>query len=283
MAYNTKAKETNLKKYGHACSFWGKNGTLASNKELWLKSQKANFDRIENSKKRIIEALKENSIEVLDMPQDNHTKLYGTKLNYHCLKCGCTFSHIQRYKIPQCPNCKDTARRSKAEDEIFNFISSFYDGNIIKNDRSIIGPKEIDIWIPEKKLAIEYNGIYFHMINKQASAYEKYLLCKEKGIKLITIFDVQWSLEKTKIKKAIKTCIEQGGCVFLDENGNHNNQFPLYEGIKTISTFEPRKIFLKEYNKKCPKSQQEYFFIDCGALSICDLELSKTLNPNVFC
>lgn len=31
-----------------------------------------------------------------------------------------------------------------------------------KNDRTILRPKEIDVWIPEKNLGIEVNGVYWH-------------------------------------------------------------------------------------------------------------------------
>ena len=43
------------------------------------------------------------------------------------------------------------------EKEILNFISSIYAGEIIENDRELISPLELDIVIPEFKLAIEFN------------------------------------------------------------------------------------------------------------------------------
>lgn len=279
MAYNEKAKNTNLQKYGNICSLHGVNGVL-NDKNIFYKTQKFNRDQVKNAKIRLLKILKENNIKLLS-DINSLKKLYGNELEYICLNCGCEFKHFQRYKPPICPNCKNKEKRSKAEDEILMFIKSFYKGRIIKNDRNIIHPKELDIYLPDIKLAIEYNGVYFHMINKQSS-FEKYNLCKEKNIKLIQIFDCQWSLEKTRIKKAIKCSILNGGCLYLNKDGSHNNQFPLYKEIKIEKIINPQKIFLKDYNKKCPKSQQNYFFIDCGAFLI-DIELSKALYQNLIC
>ena len=288
MAYNQKARETNLKKYGHACSFWGKNGTLRTNEELFKKSQKANIDRVEGSKKRILQGLKEAGIEMMtDLTKLN--KMYGTFCSYRCLKCGCEFNHIQRYKIPSCPNCKKALRRSKGEDEILAFIKSFYNGKIILNDRTILEGKKIDIFLPELKLGIEFNGIYFHMVNHQDN-YAKTVELLKRGIKLIQIFDIQWNCNKDRIKKAIKICIEFGGCIFKDnilsdeKNFYHNDQFPMFENIHASEKISPRRRMASSIkNFKCPKSQSNHFFVDCGASKIEDIEMSKSQYPFVFC
>lgn len=280
MAYNAKARETNLKKYGHPCSLHGPNGVLKQNKDYFLKSQKANIDRVKAAKKRLLDGLKIMNIELLS-DISNLNKLYGKNLEYKCNNCNTVFWHIQRYKIPECPGCKIKEKRSKSVDEIVSFLKTFYKGIILKNDRNIIHPKEIDIYLPELKLGIEFNGVYFHMINHQ-NAYEKMKLCNAKGIKLIQIFDIQFSLEKSRILKAIKTCILYGGCVFLDKESHHSQQFPLFGEIEALEELTPKKIFLCDYYKKCPKSQRSYYFIDCGALII-DTELSKTLYQKVVC
>ncbi len=70
---------------------------------------------------------------------------------------------------------------------------------VIENDRSqIINPKtgynlELDIWIPELKKAIEYNGEYWH--NNIIAEYrdsQKQLQCKNKGIDLLIIKEENW-------------------------------------------------------------------------------------------
>ena len=48
---------------------------------------------------------------------------------------------------------------SSPEKDIINFLNI---SNIKNNIRSIISPYELDIYLPEYKLAIEYNGLYWH-------------------------------------------------------------------------------------------------------------------------
>ena len=83
---------------------------------------------------------------------------------------------------------------SYAENQIYNQIKEQFP-SAISNSRSIIKPLELDIYIPEKKVAIEYNGMYWHSVikNKNKNYHQnKTLLCKEKGVDLIHIFENEW-------------------------------------------------------------------------------------------
>ena len=51
------------------------------------------------------------------------------------------------------------------------FIKSIYSDEIIENSRTIISPKELDIYIPQKNLAIEYDGLYWHDENHVENKY----------------------------------------------------------------------------------------------------------------
>ncbi len=57
--------------------------------------------------------------------------------------------------------------------------------------RSIISPQEIDIYVPEKKLAIEVCGLYYHssLFKPDRFHYDKLLACEKLGLKLVTIFE----------------------------------------------------------------------------------------------
>lgn len=48
------------------------------------------------------------------------------------------------------------------EKKIVNILKKNFKFNIIENSRKIISPQELDIYIKDLKLAIEYNGTYFH-------------------------------------------------------------------------------------------------------------------------
>lgn len=82
--------------------------------------------------------------------------------------------------------------KSKAESYILDHLE--YNGQIQPNNRKIINPKELDIYIPDLKLAIEFNGIYWHAEERQNNIYihrEKSILCHNKGIRLIHIFEFE--------------------------------------------------------------------------------------------
>lgn len=84
------------------------------------------------------------------------------------------------------------SNKSKAEQYIIDKLD--YQGTIKRNDRTIIKPKELDIYIPELKLAIEYNGIYWHSIESGADKYvhrNKSVACRNLGIRLIHIFEFE--------------------------------------------------------------------------------------------
>ena len=107
---------------------------------------------------------------------------------------------------------------SSKEIEVFNFLKSFYKGEISRNVKGLIGKKELDIYIPEKRLAIEFDGLLWHSdLNLKDyksvpdeetknifkwKQFEKTKLCEEKGIRLIHIFEDDWDF-KNKIVKDI--------------------------------------------------------------------------------
>lgn len=100
------------------------------------------------------------------------------------------------------------AKSSVGQLQVASYIESL-GFTIIMNDRKLIAPLELDIIIPEKHIAIEYCGIYFHSEtwgNKDRNYHlRKYDLCKEKGYKLITIFENEWFNKKDIIKSILAT------------------------------------------------------------------------------
>lgn len=64
---------------------------------------------------------------------------------------------------PRCPICNPyLGRFSILEKQIVDYIKFLNIENIIENSKKIIPPLELDIFLPEKKLAIEFNGTYWH-------------------------------------------------------------------------------------------------------------------------
>lgn len=103
--------------------------------------------------------------------------------------------------------------KSTFEQEIVYYLQSLGITNIITNKRTMIG-KELDIFLPDFNLAIEYNGIYWHhdKIQHITKSYhrDKFKLCESNGIELFTIFSDSWEnkkdIWKDKIKSKLKLC-----------------------------------------------------------------------------
>ena len=110
--------------------------------------------------------------------------------------------------------------KSSYELEIATFLreSNF---EVKTSDRTQIKPYELDFYLPEYKVAIEFQGDYWHMNpaifdaneyhkRKHKFAYEiwakdreKAEMCSEKGISLIPIWESDWNYNKTAIKQQI--------------------------------------------------------------------------------
>jgi DNA-directed RNA polymerase subunit RPC12/RpoP len=124
---------------------------------------------------------------------------------WRCNQCSKEFEdHLDDGHIPQCPTCYPRVK-SQGEEDLYAFVKSLYNGEIIRNTRSVIAPLELDIFIPDKKLAIEYHGIYRHseISGSKDRNYHlrKTLNCQLHDVRLIQIFDVEW-LEKNHIVKS---------------------------------------------------------------------------------
>lgn len=110
------------------------------------------------------------------------------------------------------------------EKEVTEFVKSIYPNKIIENDRKIIKPKELDIYIPNKNVAIECDGLYWHSTEQLTSKGQfifssdekkhyknkqliKTLLCEEKGIRLIHIFEDEWNTKKEICKSILASSL----------------------------------------------------------------------------
>ncbi len=108
------------------------------------------------------------------------------KVQIICPEHGSFFQKPNNHKQGQgCPQCK-----SNKKEEFLTNLFKEYNINYIYNDRTIIAPLEIDIFIPDFKFGIEHNGLYFHSYGKNSwSALNNYHLLNknrhlEKTIKM---------------------------------------------------------------------------------------------------
>lgn len=99
-------------------------------------------------------------------------------------------------------NYKPNYNRSKNELKLYQLICDSIHDEVISSDRQVISPYELDIYIPNRHIAIEYNGVYYYCIENGTSKdyhLNKSLLCREKGIRLIHIYDFENFDEQAKL------------------------------------------------------------------------------------
>lgn len=86
-------------------------------------------------------------------------------------------------------------KHSIFEQEVITYIKSVYTGTIILGNKSILGGKELDIYLPELNLAIECNGTFWHSESNGRTQFyhvSKVMACKAQNIHLMHIWDYQW-------------------------------------------------------------------------------------------
>lgn len=193
-----KAKEVFIKKYGVDNPF-----KLEKSK----KNQKENYHKkaiknIQDTKGYEIEFIDDKTFKV-----KNGCKIHGDII----IKNSIFYTRTKPERLavaPLCPICNPIASQSSGiEITIKNFLD-LLGVNYIENNRKLLGGQELDIIIPDKKIAIECNGIYWHSeIFKLDKKYHqnKSLKCKNAGYQLIHIWEDDLAMHKDIIFDYLKS------------------------------------------------------------------------------
>lgn len=193
-----KIKNTKLKKYGDE-----NYNNSKKNKETQLK--------------HFYKLLFENRLNNEYIPLFNLDEYVGIEKKYKFkhTKCGHEFyDSLDNGHVPVCRNCYPLeSNKSKYEDELYDFIDTLLPNEIIiRNDKKILNNiYELDIFIPNKKIAIEFNGLYWHseIGGKKSKKYHlgKTKFCFLKNIRLIHVFEDEWVLKKEIVKNRLKNIL----------------------------------------------------------------------------
>lgn len=129
---------------------------------------------------------------------------------FKCLKCGHIFKGNFHGTGPKCDTCHPRGHGiSLEETDVYNFVKSIYKGDIERHNRTVLKRKELDIFFPDLKIAIEYDGVYWHGFSKNTKkSLEQFVddinfkrnRCEEKEIRLITISEMDWIYHKERFK-----------------------------------------------------------------------------------
>lgn len=116
-----------------------------------------------------------------------------------------------------CPKCRPQG--SSPENELADFIHGLgYD--IVRNTRKIINPLELDIVLPNEKIAFEFNGIFWH--SEQAGKSVKYhqnktLQTSRAGYRLFHVYESDWDLNRAEMEVKILRILDKPQCPDLSQ------------------------------------------------------------------
>lgn len=140
---------------------------------------------------------------------------------------------------------------SRGENELRQYIQELFPNEKIERVWNLIQNKEIDIYIPNLKIGIEFNGCFWHSTNPKYGVSNDYhlkksLAAKEQGIQLIHIWEDEWKENKERIKVWLK-------------NKLFGIEDKLFEGDLSK---EPEKLFKDAI--PIPIKRGEFICYNCG-------------------
>lgn len=186
--YNTqKNKQTKLERYGNP----NYNNTAKNKKTCLERYGRDNVFKGEEGKALVVEgSMKKYGV---SNPHKTIAVINKTK-NTNLLKYGKTT-----------PKNFHARNISKGETEVFEYISSIINQEVVHSDRKTLEHFELDIYIPSLKLGVEYDGDYWHSLPKMVERDKrKNQECYQKGIKLIRIKESDWLKNQEEIKMKLK-------------------------------------------------------------------------------
>lgn len=201
----------------------------------------------------------------------NYEYVNKTKFKIKCVFCN-TFYVKRLIDIENGVKCFHCKKRT-GEKEIYDFISKKIKYTI-SNDRSILKPKEIDVYVPEKNIGVEFHGLAWHSLLTRPDMKEhfnKRKNCERQNIKLLQFFEDEWKEKKYICKSIINNSLGIIGekvfarkCTLqkiktkqaklylnnwhIDGYVNSEVSFGLFYDNEIVSIISLRKPFHKKYN-----------------------------------
>ena len=139
---------------------------------------------------------------------------------FKCKKCGNLFYSAHNAGMhKKCPLCYPKIDgTSKEEQELLQFVKSIHDGQIYTNTRTVISPLELDLYMPSKNLAIEFDGLYWHSDEQQKDNLyhlKKSKACESIGIQLIHVFEDEWIYKRQQVESKLMNIIGSSKYTFF--------------------------------------------------------------------
>jgi predicted nucleic acid-binding Zn-ribbon protein len=178
---------------------------------LRARNKKSADARIGRSREAFVARAREVHGDKYDYDMSTFTKV-RKQVRIVCKKHGEFWQTVDKHINSQqgCPSCGNT--QSRGEEEVLRFMQIF--STCESRNRTVITPKELDIWAPAQRLAVEYCGMYWHSHesaederkNKDRHV-EKHRMCQEQGVRLITLYETEWTDGQLAVKRLLRTAM----------------------------------------------------------------------------
>lgn len=139
-----------------------------------------------------------------------------------------------------CQKCVSGAP-SKKEDDLFAFVQTIRP-DAEQSNRKLIAPKELDIVVPALKLAIEFNGVYWHSDRRSAAhaANTKRLACAAIGYRLITIACEDWERRRPQMEQLLRHALGASVSPRLNARDCEVRGVPNPEAVAFLNSHHPQ-------------------------------------------
>lgn len=174
-------------------------------------------NRIRKLNKTYDRLLLNTSIQPLFTREEFLQNPFRKDFKWKCLNCGDVFVSERSGTLrcedslyARCYKCYPSNGHSVSETKLYNIVKELFPDTIL-GDKNILEGKELDIYIPSKNIAIEYDGLYWHsnhMLNYDYKYhFNKMINCKNKGIQLIHVFDDEFAFKEKLVISRIKSIL----------------------------------------------------------------------------
>lgn len=191
------------------CIVCPKHGDFWQRPSAHIKGQGCPICGIENAKNKNTCTTKDFILKANKIHNNKYDYTKSVYVNNETKACIVCSKHGEFWQTPSnhlrgegCPICANSL--SHCENEICECLKELV---IEQRNRKILGGKEIDIYIPQYKIGIEFNGLYWH--SEENGKDENYHLtklneCNKNGIELIQIFEDEWANHRDVCEFLIK-------------------------------------------------------------------------------
>ena len=209
-----KMMQTNLERYGTTCTL-NSDDVIERKHQTWLE----NYGVDNPSKSDLIKdkKVKTRTTKTSQFESDNDCTLVSTLIDRYqttgWFQAGIVDlisynngKYVRNSDIPKIEKyvAESFKNFSHGEKEVADFVKTL-DPDIIENTKKIIAPLELNMYSEKYRVAIEYNGVYWHSQKPKDYHLMKTKQCIENHIHLIQITDIEWLTHRDICKSIIRS------------------------------------------------------------------------------